>query len=180
MYVATYEASCQIIWDALLHNVYYHLVFFFSYHEITLEFQHNFKGARKWTAGSPTQSLHHLRDDAGTGMSRTDLYPRSLFQLHNLCLTPNVNARTRSWAVLKRTWNFSMSCWSQIEISEVLRMTGIPWIGSSGRPLYTGVDTSSGFMWKPGHFRDLNSTMLVKYATTGSQRTPFNEIQGIK
>ena len=122
------------------------LCFFFSYHEITYEFQHNFEGARKWTGGSPTQSLHHLGDDAGTGMSRTDLYPLSLFQLHHLCLTPNVNARTRSWAVLKRTWNFSMSCWSQIEISEVLRMTGILWIGSNGRPLYTGVDTSCGFM----------------------------------
>ena len=31
MYIATYERSSQIIWSALLHNVYHRLVCYFAY-----------------------------------------------------------------------------------------------------------------------------------------------------
>ena len=31
MYVATYEMSSQTIWNALLHNVYHRIVYYFSY-----------------------------------------------------------------------------------------------------------------------------------------------------
>ena len=31
MYVAKYETSSQIIWNALLHNVYHLLMYYFSY-----------------------------------------------------------------------------------------------------------------------------------------------------
>ena len=38
MYVATYETSSQIIWNALLHKVYHRLMFYFSYNGIAFSF----------------------------------------------------------------------------------------------------------------------------------------------
>ena len=37
MYVATYETSSQIIWNALLHNFYHRLVCYFSYETSMVE-----------------------------------------------------------------------------------------------------------------------------------------------
>ena len=38
LYVATYETSSQIIWNALLHKVYHRLMFYFSYNGIAFSF----------------------------------------------------------------------------------------------------------------------------------------------
>ena len=36
MYIATYETSSQVIWNALLHNVYHRLMCYFSYDETSM------------------------------------------------------------------------------------------------------------------------------------------------